>query len=57
MPVIIRKEHEATWLIENNTNILQKLLTSYPSEEILFHPVSFEVNSVKNNYPELIKVI
>ena len=57
MPVILQKEQEETWLTDNNGNILQKLLTSYPSEEMLFHPVSFEVNSVKNNYPELTKAI
>ena len=57
MPVILHKEQEETWLTENNGNILQKLLVSYPSKEMLFHPVSFEVNSVKNNYPELTKAI
>ena len=57
MPVILQKEQEETWLTENNGNILQKLLVSYPSEEMLFHPVSFEVNSVKNNYRELTKAI
>ncbi|MEA2095944.1 MAG: SOS response-associated peptidase [Candidatus Cloacimonadota bacterium] len=57
MPVILQKEHEETWLTENNGNILQKLLISYPSEEILFHPVSNDVNSVRNNYPELTKAI
>ncbi|MCK5050879.1 MAG: SOS response-associated peptidase [Candidatus Cloacimonetes bacterium] len=57
MPVILHKEQEKTWLTENNSNILQKLLTSYPSDEILFHPVSFEVNSGKNNYPELTKAM
>jgi len=57
MPVILHKEQEKAWLKENSGDILQKLLTSYPSEEMLFHPVSFEVNSVKNNYPELIEAI
>ncbi|MBT4575525.1 MAG: SOS response-associated peptidase [Candidatus Cloacimonetes bacterium] len=57
MPVILPKEHEETWLRENNANILHNLLISYPSEEILFHPVSFEVNSVRNNCAELIKAI
>lgn len=54
MPVILHKEQEETWLTENNKTILQDLLMSYPSEEMLFHPVSFEINTVKNNYPELI---
>ncbi|MDA3812792.1 MAG: SOS response-associated peptidase, partial [Candidatus Cloacimonetes bacterium] len=41
MPVILQKENEETWLTEDNSNLLQKLLVSYPSEEILFHPVSY----------------
>ena len=57
MPVILKNDDEKTWLKENNNNILQNLLTSYPNTEILLHPVSFNANSVKNNYPELIETI
>ena len=57
MPVILYKEQEETWLTENNGNILQKLLLSYPNDKMLFHPVSNDVNSVNNNYPELINAI
>ena len=57
MPVILHKEQEKTWLTENNGNILQKLLVSYPNREMLSQPVSFDVNSVRNNYPELTKAI
>ena len=57
MPVILKKDEEEIWLKENNTNILQNLLTSYPNTEILLHPVSLNVNYVKNNYPQLIEAI
>ena len=57
MPVILKKDDEKTWLKENNNNILQHLLTSYPIAELLLNPVSQNVNSVKNNYPELIEAI
>ncbi len=57
MPVILQKKQEETWLLEYDGEILQKLLTSYPSEEMLFHPVSFEINSVKNNYRKLTEAI
>jgi len=57
MPVILQKDHEETWLKENNSNILKNLLTPYPSKEMLSQLVSNDVNSVRNNYPELIKAI
>jgi len=57
MPAILTKDDEEKWIKENNTNMLQNLLTSYPNDEILFHPVSLNANSVKNNYPQLIEAI
>ena len=57
MPVILKKEQEKNWLLLDDQTLLLKLLISYPKEETLFHPVSLEVNSAKNNYPELIKAI
>ncbi len=57
MPVILRKDHEETWLKEDSSTILQELLHAYTNKDILFHPVSNDVNSVRNNYPELIKAI
>ncbi len=57
MPVILKKDDEEIWLKGNNTNILQNLLTSYPNAKMLSHPVSINVNSVKNNYPQLIEAI
>ncbi len=57
MPVILKKVDEETWLKESNTNILQNLLTSYPYSKILLHPVSINVNSIKNNYPQLTEAI
>jgi len=57
MPVILQKDHEKTWLKEENSNILLELLNAYTNEDTLFYPVSNDVNSVRNNYPELIKAI
>ena len=57
MPVILTKEQENIWLNDDHKNILQELMGSYHSEEILLHPVSLEVNTARSNYPELINAI
>lgn len=55
MPIILPSEHYETWLAKNSSlDTLRNLLTAYPSEEISFHPVSKEVNSPKNNHPEIL---
>ncbi len=57
MPVILPKEQEDIWLNDHRSEILQELMTSYSSKEMLLHPVSLEVNSARSNYPELINAI
>ena len=54
MPVILPQNSESTWLLNENSNKLMELLKPYPQNEIFCHEVSNEVNSVRNNLPELI---
>lgn len=56
MPVILSKEEEESWLDPESTHTeLQSLLDPYPSELTSFYPISSKVNSVKNNFPEILK--
>jgi putative SOS response-associated peptidase YedK len=56
MPVILPLEQYNTWLApDSNLEAVRSLLTSYPSEEFDFHPVSKEVNSPKNNHPKILQ--
>lgn len=57
MPVILRKEDEKFWLDPSNHDreALSQLLTPYPSENMNAYQVSEDVNSVKNDGPNLIK--
>jgi len=57
MPVILQKEDESSWLSNNDRIVLQKLLIPHSDKDILTHPIAKAVNSVENNYPELIKDI
>jgi len=57
MPVILKEENEATWLTNNESGCLHDLLVPYPANELQFHPVSKAVNTVVNNYPELIEAV
>jgi len=57
MPVILSKENEATWLTNNGSNSLRDLLVPYPENELQLHPISKAVNTVVNNYPELIEAV
>jgi putative SOS response-associated peptidase YedK len=56
MPVILPESKWAEWLDEGNDDIdtLGKLLVPAPSRIITTHPVSTEVNVVRNKGPELI---
>ena len=54
MPVILSQNSESTWLLNEDPNKLMQLLQSYPQNKIYYHEVSNEVNSVRNNFPELI---
>ena len=56
MPIILPSEHYETWLApDSGLDVLQALLTAYPSEEFDFHLVSKEINSPKNNLPEVLQ--
>ena len=58
MPVILPPENYSTWLNPNpNLETLKNLLKPYPSEEFIFHPVSKEVNSPKNNHSGVLRNI
>ena len=57
MPAILPKEQEITWLSNETQEKLLLLLQPLDSEKITTHKVSKSVNSVKNNYKELIEII
>ncbi len=55
MPVILRREDEDDWLNPDITEPkkLEKILSPYPTDEMEAYPISSQVNSPKNNYPEI----
>ena len=57
MPIILPSEKYESWLApDSGFDVLRGLLTAYyPSEEFGFHPISKEVNSPKNNFPEILQ--
>lgn len=56
MPVIIPPDHYDTWLDpEEEPEALQALLSPYPPDAMEGYAVSPEVNSARNDYPELIE--
>ena len=57
MPVILKPEFYDQWLDskESNTDELEKMLVSYPAEEMAAYPVSRAVNSLMSDSPELIE--
>ena len=58
MPVILPPEQYKTWLApDSGFAAVRNFLTTFPSEEFDFHPVSKEVNSPKNNHPEILQNI
>ena len=60
MPVILSSEKYESWLApDSGLDALRGLLTSYPSGELGFHPVSKEVNQVSEstNSKELLRSI
>jgi putative SOS response-associated peptidase YedK len=54
MPVILTQKSESIWLANEDPGKLIELLQPHPQNEISHHEVSKEVNSVRNNFPELI---
>lgn len=58
MPVFISKEDEDTWLSKTTpTKDLLALLQPYPENDMEAYPVSKEVNSTRNNSPDLLTPI
>ncbi|WP_445492658.1 SOS response-associated peptidase [Niallia sp. 03133] len=59
MPVILKPEDEQYWLDPsiNNTNDLDKLLKPFDYEQMEAFEVSSDVNSPKNNSPNLVEKI
>ena len=56
MPAILRREDHAAWL-DGTPDEARQVLTPYPAELMVAHPVSTRVNSVHNNSPDLIEPI
>jgi len=56
MPAILRREDQEAWL-RGTIAQARAVLTPYPAELMVAHPVSTRVNSVSNNGPELIEPI
>ncbi len=56
MPVILRRDDYNVWLnpVQPRPEMLQSLLTPYPTESMSTYKVSTEVNNVRNNGPGLI---
>ena len=59
MPVILDEDKREQWLSRELTDhaSLKSLLTPLPDGSITYYPISKEVNSPKNNYPELLNSI
>lgn len=55
MPVILPKESEDEWLRSEDQGFLKSLLKPYDDEKMEAYPVSKEVNSPRNNNPQLIE--
>lgn len=57
MPVMLPPDKWEPWLDRDNhdTDVLQGFLVPAPARLIRIHPVSTEVNNVRNNGPELIE--
>jgi putative SOS response-associated peptidase YedK len=59
MPVILKPEAWPAWLDEELADVaeLKTLLPPYPSDDMVWWPVSARVGNVKNNDPSLIEPI
>jgi len=54
MPVILDRETEKQWIKDARTETLMEFLKPCPSSSLVAFPVSSQVNSPKNDSPELI---
>ncbi len=57
MPAILPKEQEITWLSNETQEKLLLLLQPFSSDEMITRKISKNVNSVNNNFKELIEII
>jgi putative SOS response-associated peptidase YedK len=59
MPVILRREEEATWIAEGplEDDALERILQPYPSQEMDSHRVSQDVNNPRNEGEDLIQPV
>ena len=59
MPVIVPRSRWADWLDPTNTDVdeLSTIFDMSDDDSLVMHPVSTEVNSVRNNRPDLIEEI
>lgn len=57
MPVILSEEAAKLWLGPSESGILQSLLKPFPSDKMKAFRVSEQVNSVKNEGPELLEPV
>ena len=57
MPAILHREDEEEWVSRDVTDPLQveRLLRPYPEDAMRVYPVSLDVNSTRNNGPDLIE--
>lgn len=58
MPVILEQKEENSWLdpeANEDTGFLEHLLDQYKAKEMVAYTVSSQVNTSKNNTPELLK--
>ena len=58
MPVILPKDDEDAWLNAKTpfTNVMA-LLNPFSAADMRCHPVSTEINNVRNNHPDLVKPV
>jgi putative SOS response-associated peptidase YedK len=58
MPVILAKDDEDVWTeADTPIEVLEKLLTSYPNDEMTSYRISTLVNSPANDSPEVLKKV
>lgn len=56
MPVILKREAYRDWLDEGTPEgVLMEILHTHVRRDLISHPVSTAVNSVRNNSRELMK--
>jgi putative SOS response-associated peptidase YedK len=57
MPAILRREDEEEWVSRDVTDPIQveRLLQPYPEDAMRVYAVSADVNSTRNNGPDLIE--